>query len=123
MARVRRESDCLWNGAHEDSMNIRTKRKQLTVKSINVQMSGKYGITRDYSKSRWKILRSQIMRKQVLKQKTPKTSSKVSLLHCACSLSLRGSKTFCLLPTNLATPENITGNNVSTTMFPSLARP
>ena len=90
---------------------------------IDAQMSGKYGITRDYSKSKWKILRSQIMRKQVLKQKTPKTSSKVSLLHCACSLSLRGSKTFCLLPTNLATPENITGNNVSATMFPSLARP
>ena len=39
------------------------------------------------------------------------------------SFSHRGSKTFCLFPTNLATPGNITRNNVSATMFPSLTRP
>ena len=34
-----------------------------------------------------------------------------------------GSKTFCLFPASLATQGNITRNNVSATMFPSLARP
>lgn len=39
------------------------------------------------------------------------------------SLSHWGNKTFCSFPANLATPGNITGNNVSATKFPSLARP
>ena len=39
------------------------------------------------------------------------------------SFSHRGSKTFRLFPANLATSRNITRNNVSATMFPSLTRP
>jgi len=39
------------------------------------------------------------------------------------SFSHWGSKTICLFPANLATPGNISRNNVSATMFPSLARP
>ena len=39
------------------------------------------------------------------------------------SLSHWGSKTICLFPANLATPGNLRRNNVSATMFPSLARP
>lgn len=72
-----------------------------------------------FYKVKCEILRSHIMREQALKQKT---SSKVSLLHCAYTFSHRGSKTFCLLPANLATPGNKTKHNVSAAMFPSLAR-
>lgn len=39
------------------------------------------------------------------------------------AFSHRGSKAFCLLDANLATPGNITRNNTSATMFPILARP
>ena len=39
------------------------------------------------------------------------------------SFSHWDSKTFCLFPANFATSGNITRNNVSATMFPSLTRP
>ena len=39
------------------------------------------------------------------------------------SFSQRNTETICLLPANLATPGNTIRNNVSATMFPSLARP
>lgn len=34
-----------------------------------------------------------------------------------------GSETFCLFPANLATPGNITKNNIPAMMFPSSTRP
>ena len=86
------------------------KKKEVAYCQIDAQMSEKCGITRDYYKSKWEILRSQIMREQALQQKT---SSKVSLLHRAYTFSHLGSKTFCLLSANLAAPGNITKNNVS----------
>ena len=54
-------------------------KKEVAYCQIVAQMSEKYSITRDYYKSKWDILRSQIMKEQAQQ----KTSSKVSLLHCA----------------------------------------
>ena len=65
------------------NMNMNSTKKEAAYCQINAQMSGEYGITRDYSKrskSKWEILRSQIMGKQVLKQKSLKTSLKVSIV-------------------------------------------
>ena len=75
--------------------------KQVAYCQVDAQMSGKYGVTRDYHKSKWNILRLQFMKEQALKQKPPKTSSKVSLLHCACTFrtfSHRGTHRGILVP-------------------------
>ena len=61
----------------EDCMN--RDKKKVAYSEIVAQMSGKHGITRDYYKSKWEILRSKIVRDQALKQKAPQTSSKASL--------------------------------------------
>ena len=58
-------------------------------------------------------------------KKSPQTSSKVSYYNAhAWPFVFQNdvssdTKIFCLLPANLATPGNITRNNVSATMFPS----
>ena len=62
-------------------------KKEVAYCQIDAQLSEKYGITRDYYKSKWEILRSQIMREQALKHKT---SSKVSLLYCTYTLLATG---------------------------------
>ena len=59
-------------------------KKEVAFCQMDAQMSKKYDITRDYYKSKWEILRSQITREQALKQKT---CSKVSLLYCAYTFS------------------------------------
>ena len=75
IGRTRRELlialyDCLWNVAHENWVN--RGKKEAVYCQIDAQVSEKYGITRDYVKSKWKILRSQIMREQALKQSPPR---------------------------------------------------
>ena len=44
-------------------------KKEVAYCQIHAQMSEKQGITRDYYKSKWEILRSQIIREQALKQR------------------------------------------------------
>ena len=58
---------CLWDVANEDYMN--RDKKEVAYSQIDVQMSEKYGITRDDYKSKWKILRSQFMREQALERR------------------------------------------------------
>ena len=58
---------CLWDVADEGYMN--RDKKELAHCQIDLQMSEKYGITREDYKSKWKILRSQFMREQALERK------------------------------------------------------
>lgn len=61
------ERPCLWDVGHKDYMNRDIK--EVAYSQIDLLMFDKYDISREDYKSKWKIIRSQFMREQVLERK------------------------------------------------------
>jgi len=95
----------------KDYMNRDRKELAYNVWQIDLLMSEKYDVSREDYKSKWQSV--YIIARM-------RGSFVFETMSSFCHW---GSKTFCLFPAGLATQGNITRNNISATMFPSLARP
>lgn len=61
------ERPCLWDVGHKDYMNRDSK--EVAYSQIDLLMTEKYDMSRKDYKSKWKIIRSQLMREHALERK------------------------------------------------------
>jgi len=100
------ERRCLWDASHKDYLNRDSK--DVAHSQIDLLMSDKYDINRGDYKNKWKSVYHYTH------------AQLICFRNNVSSFCHGSSKTFCLFPASLATQGNITRNNASATMFPSL---